>query len=50
MNNVAALEVEGGWGTTLSLKSKSAVASEHSDEEQQELLYKLLVYGGLVEV
>ena len=24
VNNVAALEVEGGWGTTLSLKSKSA--------------------------
>ena len=24
VNNVAALEVEGGWGTTLSCKSKSA--------------------------
>ena len=30
VNNVAALEVEGGWGTTLSLKSKSAVAIKHS--------------------
>ena len=34
----------------LSLKNKSAVVSEHSDEEQQELLYELLVNGELVEV
>ena len=34
----------------LNLEIKAAVVSDHSDKEQQELLYELLVYGGLVEV
>ena len=42
-NNVAALEVEGGWGNHVELE-KQATAIKHFDEEQQELLHKLLVY------
>ena len=42
-NNVAALEVEGGWGNHVELE-KQATAIKHLDEEQQELLHKLLVY------
>ena len=33
-NNVAALEVEGGWGNHVELE-KQATAIKHSDEEQQ---------------
>ena len=48
VNNVAALKR--GWlGNHVELE-KQAAARKHSDEEQQELLHKLLVYGGLVEV
>ena len=47
-NNVEALEVEGGWGNHVELE-KQATAIKYSDEEQQELLHKLLVYGGSVE-
>ena len=47
-NNVATLEVEGGWGNHVELE-KHATAIKYSDEEQQELLHKLLVYGGSVE-
>ena len=40
-NNVAALEVEGGWGNHVELE-KQATAIKHVDDEQQELLHKLL--------
>ena len=41
VNNVAALEVEGGWGNHVELE-KQATAIKHLDDEQQELLHKLL--------
>ena len=44
-NNVATLEVEGGWGNHVELEEQ-ATAIKHLDEEQQELLHKLLVYIG----
>ena len=40
-NYAAALEVEGGWGNHVELE-KQATAIKHLDEEQQELLHKLL--------
>ena len=41
-NNVATLEAEGGWGNHVELEEQ-ATAIKHLDEEQQELLHKLLV-------
>ena len=39
---ITVVEVEGGWGNHVELEEQ-ATAIKHLDEEQQELLHKLLV-------